>query len=183
VRFGDVWSEGASSGWSERSPRPPGAELFVDGGINVNKVSIITGDGAPTQDKSTEVAPHVAIGARRAVSDHSDFGVRAELDQVDGELLLAVRALDYRYRFDTPLAVSFFVGAARYDVATPAYGYYFGAGVQWRNILPHCDLGLDLRYADKVARDKLLTDDPPTTPRPDMFFDISSVSLSLSYRW
>jgi hypothetical protein len=183
VRFGDVWSEGVSPGWSERSQRPPGAELFVDGGININKVSIITGDGAPTQDKPTEAAPHVAIGARRAVSNHSDLGVRAEFDQVDGELLLAVRALDYRYRFDSPLAASFFIGAARYDAATPAYGYYFGAGVQWRNILPRCDLGLDLRYADKVARDKLLPSDPPVTPRNDMFFDISSVSLSLSYRW
>ena len=99
------------------------------------------------------------------------------------ELLLAVRALDYRYRFDNPLALSFFVGAARYDLATPAYGYYLGGGMQWRNILPRTDLSLDLRYADKVARDKLLPDDPGTDPRPDSFYDVTGATLSLSYRF
>ena len=55
-------------------------------------------------------------------------------------MLLGVRALDYRYRFANPLALSFFLGASRYDLATPAYGYYLGAGVQWRDILPGFDL-------------------------------------------
>ncbi len=71
-------------------------------------------------------------------------------------------------------------------MATPAYGYYLGAGVQWRNILPKLDLGLDWRYADKVARDKLLpTDADPARPsvRPDVFYDITSFSLSASYRF
>jgi len=57
------------------------------------------------------------------------------------------RALDYRYRFHSPLAFTFFVGAARYALATPAYGIYYGAGLQWRNIRPHWDLGFDYRYA------------------------------------
>jgi hypothetical protein len=34
-----------------------------------------------------------------------------------------------------------------------------------------------------VARDKLLPSDPPSTPRPDSFYDISSAVLSLSYRY
>jgi hypothetical protein len=130
-----------------------------------------------------ELTPHIGIGARRAVSSRSDLGVRAELDRINDHMLLAVRALDYRYRTHGPLAFSAFLGAARYDLATPAYGYYFGAGVQWRNILPKLDLGLDWRYADKVARDKLLPTDPGTDPRPDSFYDITSYSLVASYRF
>jgi hypothetical protein len=94
-----------------------------------------------------------------------------------------VRALDYRYRFASPLAFTLFAGAARYDLATPAYGYYYGAGVQYRNLVPRLDVSLDLKYADKVARDKLLPSDPPAEPRPDSFYDISSAVLSLSYRY
>jgi hypothetical protein len=44
-------------------------------------------------------------------------------------------------------------------------------------------VGIDYRYADKVARDKLLPSDPGSDPRPDEFFDISGTSLSISYRF
>jgi hypothetical protein len=183
LRFGDEW-EGASSGiWGDEVKRPRGADLFVDAGINASRVDIQVGDGRPTRTTSTEIAPHLGIGARRAVTERSDLGVRAEFDRIDGELLLAVRALDYRYRFRNPLALTTFFGAARYDLATPAYGYYFGVGAQWRDVLPHFDLNLDLRYADKVARDKLLSSDAAITPRPDSFYDITGATLSLSYRW
>jgi hypothetical protein len=97
--------------------------------------------------------------------------------------MLSVRALDYRYRFRNPLAVSFFLGASRLDLATPAYGYYYGAGVQWRNLLPNIDVGLDLRYGDKIARDKVLPSDPPSTKREDEFYDLTGATLSISYRW
>jgi hypothetical protein len=183
VRFGDEWSGGSAGTWSSDAKRPQGAELFVDAGAAASRVQIRLGDDSPKVTTSTEIAPHVGIGARRAISARSDLGVRAELDRVDGELLFAVRALDYRYRFRNPLAVSLFIGAARYDLATPAYGYYLGAGLQWRDVLPGFDVGIDVRYADKVARDKLLPSDPPSTPRPDSFYDITSTALSLSYRW
>jgi Capsule assembly protein Wzi len=166
----------------ERS-RPRGADLFVDAGVNASEVQIRLGDGSPTTTTDLTIAPHLAIGARRAVSERSDLGVRLELDDIDGELLLSVRALDYRYRFRGPLAISFFMGASRYDLATPAYGYYLGAGVQWRDLLDGFDVGFDLRYSDKVARDKLLPSDPPKTPREDAFYDISGAALSLSYRF
>ena len=94
-----------------------------------------------------------------------------------------MRAIDYRYRFTRSFAASAFLGAARYDLATPAFGYYGGVGVQWRGFLPSMDLNLDARYADKVARDKLVAADPPTVTRNDIFYDISSVSLYLTYRW
>jgi len=179
ARFGDEWSLGAH-GLAADTRRPRGSELFVDAGVNFSEVQIRLGDGTPPHTTSMQAAPHVAVGARRAVSDNSDLGVRAEFDRVDGELLIAVRALDYRYRFNNPLAVSVFLGAARYDLATPAY---YGAGVQWRNVMKNVDVGVDLRYADKIARDKLLPTDPASTPRPDSFYDVTGATLSLTYRW
>lgn len=183
VRFGDEWDGGSSAGWPEDAKRPLGADLFVDAGVNAGRVKIRTGDGSPNRTTSTEFTPHVGIGARRSVTGRSDLGVRLEMDRIDDQLLLAVRALDYRYRFHNPLAFTAFLGAARYDQATPAYGYYLGMGLQWRDVLPRFDVNLDLRYADKVARDKLLPTDPGSVPRPDIFYDIASASLSLSYRW
>lgn len=184
VRFGDEWSSGGATGdWDSDIKRPNGANLFVDAGMAASKVKIRPGDGTPNQTTSLELTPHIGIGARRSVSSHSDLGVRAEIDRIDDHMLLAVRALDYRRRTQGPLAFSAFLGAARYDVATPAYGYYLGGGVQWREIWPGFDLGLDVRYADKVARDKLLPTDPAINSRPDIFYDIASATLSLSYRF
>ena len=37
--------------------------------------------------------------------------------------------------------------------------------------------------AKHTARDKLLPSDPPSTQREDSFFDITSATLGLSYRW
>lgn len=189
VRFGNEWNEGGPTGtWESGTGRPLGADLFVDAGVAASEVTIRLGDGSKKQKTSMETSPHIGIGARRAVTSRSDLGVRAEFDRVNDRNLLAVRAIDYRYRFQSPLALSLFMGAARYDLATPAYGYYLGGGLQWRNVLPKLDLSLDLRYADKVARDRFRATDTDTAPdlpdtRPDSFYDITSATLSLSYRW
>jgi hypothetical protein len=71
-----------------------------------------------------------------------------------------VRFIDYRFRAGRHLGLTAFVGAARWALATPAYGIYVGAGAQWRNLLPGWDLGLDARYHPNVARDDLLPQDP-----------------------
>ena len=160
----------------------PSAEIFVDAGVNASKVRIDLDGVSPATRTPLHVAPHFALGARRAVSDRSDLGARLELDDVDGHTLLAVRAIDYRYRFSGPLALSVFIGAARYDLATPAYGEYFGAGLQWRNVRPGWDVGLDLKYAKKVARDHLLPSDPMSV-QPDSFYDITSSTLSITRRF
>jgi hypothetical protein len=183
VRFGSDWDGGGGvDDWAEDVRRPRGAELFADAGVNFSELAIRL-DGSPAHKENLGAAAHFAVGARRAVTERSDLGVRAELDDIDGDMMLSVRALDYRYRFHSPLAVSVFLGASRLDLATPAYGYYYGAGVQWRNLLPNIDVGLDLRYGDKIARDKLLPSDPPSTKRPDSFYDVTGATLSLSYHW
>lgn len=167
---------------SAKPKRADGAELFVDVGINASEVKIDLDTGIPIETTDAEVAPHIGLGARRKISASQDLGVRIEIDEVNSELLLGVRAVDYRYRFGKHLAVSGFLGAARYDLATPAYGVYLGAGAQWRDILPGWDVGLDLRYAEKVARDDLLPEDVPGG-RPDSFYDITGASLYISRKF
>jgi hypothetical protein len=163
-----------------------GAEVFVDAGANANEVKInlneVRINGAPVQLTSTtplNFGPHFALGARRAVSDTNDLGARVELDQIDDHLLIGLRALDYRHRFDSPFTFSLFGGVARYNLATPATSIYAGMGGGWRNILPKWDLDLDLRYAQNVARDHVLATDPQGL-RPDSFYKIESATLYLS---
>lgn len=158
-----------------------GVDVFFDTGINAGRVRQDILESDMTTNTDVELAPHFGVGARRAVSDTSDIGARIELDEFDGESFLAVRAIDYRYRFANRFALTGFLGAARYDLATAAYGYYMGIGGQWRNVAKHWDLSLDLRYGHKVARDRLLPDEP-VGPRPDSFFDIFGATLYLSYR-
>ncbi|HSY08579.1 MAG TPA: capsule assembly Wzi family protein [Steroidobacteraceae bacterium] len=157
-------------------------EVFVDAGANANRVLVDLSDSVPRTNTSVEVAPHLGIGARRAVSEHQDLGARVVFDEIDRRALVAVRVLDYRYRFDSPLAVSAFFGAARYALLSPAYGYYLGAGAQYRNVLPGWDLSLDYSDGVKVARRHVYSFEPQTG-RPDAFYDITSVALYLSHRF
>jgi hypothetical protein len=163
-------------------PDAHGAEVFVDAGMNVNKVRASLQPTIPATSSKWGFDPHIGAGARRAVSDNNDLGVRVEADQVDGHSLLGVRAIDYRYRFSQHFALGLFAGVARYNLATPAYSEYAGLGAQWRNVLPKWDLGIDFRYAQNVARDHLLASDP-RGPRPDSFYKIETGLLYLSRRF
>lgn len=125
---------------------------------------------------------HVGIGAARPFGRRSEIGVRLELDNLGSDLLLAVRALDYRRHLNDRIAVGGFVGAARLDLATPAYGYYLGGGVYFKEVVSSWDLGIDLRFGDKVARDNVLPTDPQGGS-PDNFYDITSLSLYLRHKF
>lgn len=163
--------------------RADGAELFIDAGLQMARLRIdLDGRQLPVDYRWTGPAAHFGIGARRRVSPHQDLGVRLEHGDVGGRAFTAVRALDYRYRFDSHLALTGFVGAARYDLATPAYGQYLGVGLQWRDLLPRIDAALELKHAIRVARDDLVPGDP-VGGRIDSFHDVSALSLHLSYRF
>jgi hypothetical protein len=153
---------------------PAGTELFVDAGANANRVITNLEVGIPITTSKVQFCPHFAIGARRAVSDNNDLGVRVEDDQVDGHNLLGVRPVDYRYRFGDTFALGLFAGVNRYDLATPAYSLYAGIGGQWRNVLPKWDIGVDFRYAQNIARNHVLATDVQGV-RPDSFYKIESV--------
>jgi hypothetical protein len=172
----DAFSGG--SGTDEQS----GNEIFVDAGVNFYQVTV---DLENSNDKTTDPTKegyHFAIGARRAVSEHNDLGTRVEFDDVEGHSLIGVRLVDYRYRFNGPIALDAFLGAARYALGTPAYGFYYGVGAQWRNVLPGWDVGVDLRYDDTLARDHLLPQDPHG-PRPDSFYYVLGAVFSVSYHF
>ena len=163
-------------------PQEHGAELFVDAGVNVSRVRTDLEKGVPITTSNLSVDPHLALGARRAVSANNDLGVRVEFDDIDGRSQIGFRALDYRYRFGERFALGLFGGAARYDAPTPAYGIYFGVGGLWRDVLPKWDVGLDLRHLQNAARDHILASDPQGV-RPDTFYKVETALLYVSRRF
>ncbi|MBS0366201.1 MAG: hypothetical protein JSR67_10305 [Proteobacteria bacterium] len=182
--FGGPEDETGSTGAESKD-----SELFVDLGVSrlrarIDLASLIGPQGQLNKYSGpSQTHPSVGIGARRITGGHSDVGARIDLDELDHRSLIGVRLIDYRYRFDSsPLAIGAFFGAARYALVTPAYGIYYGAGLQWRDMLPHLDLGLEGRFYDSVARRHVLPTDP-ATQRPDDFFDISGAVLSASYHF
>ncbi|HET8698370.1 MAG TPA: hypothetical protein VFO94_12835, partial [Gammaproteobacteria bacterium] len=124
------------------------AEVFLDFGASSTRVEANLAD--LTKSESSSSGAHLGAGVRRALRAGS-IGVRLELDDVDSSTLLAVRALDYRRHLSQRFAVTGFLGAARLDLATPAYGYYLGGGFEIKHLLRRMDLGIDLRLGDKIA--------------------------------
>jgi hypothetical protein len=157
--------------------REAGAELFLDFGVNDTSVEADIAT-LPATVESDVSGLHLGAGFRRELAQGS-IGARLELDDLDGESLLAVRALDYRRHLSERFALTAFAGAARLDVATPAYGYYLGGGLQVKELWPRWSLGVDLRIGDKLARDNLLPSDPQGG-RPDNFYDLKGVSVYVS---
>src|SRR3984893_5985714 len=168
---GDVAGDGGTSG-----------QAVVDAGVHTFRIRTDLTELTPKTYGPFITSAHAALGARRPASDHGDLGARVEFDDLGGKSLTGVRLIDYRYRFRGPLALGAFLGAARYALTTPAYGFYYGVGVQWRDLLPHVDAGVEARYYESVARDHLLAGDPHST-RPDSFYDISGAVLSLTYHF
>jgi Capsule assembly protein Wzi len=164
--------------------RPEGDELYVSAGADYARTFIDLHVIKPYYT-SWSIGPYVAIGARRRVSTHQDLGVAIEADDIGGRSLLSVRMLDYRYRFEGPLALNAFVGASRLPEGTPAYGLYAGAGVQWRNVLPGWDVGLDYRTVIDAERERDLPTDPQplATQKPDALYSVSTFTLYLSRKF
>jgi hypothetical protein len=156
------------------------AEVFIDVGMSSSQVEADIANATATTS-TTESALHFGAGVHRALRSGS-IGARIELDDLDTGLLLAIRALDYQHHISERLAIGGFLGAARLDLATPAYGYYLGGAMRVREILPSWDLGIDLRFGDKIARDNLLPSDPQGG-RPDNFYDLTGISIYLSRRF
>lgn len=154
------------------------AQPFFDIGVHASDIDSRIANRDDTVSVS-DAGLHLGIGARRVVSDRADISFRLELDSIDSDTFMAVRAFDYRRHFSQRLAMNFFVGAARLDLATPAYGWYLGFGMQWKELISDWDLSLDVRFGDKVARDNLLPSDPQGGS-PDNFHDVTGVTLYLS---
>ncbi len=162
-----------------------GTEVFLDWGIQYSRAREFLFLESQHVDRTAyETNFHVGVGARRPVSARNDLGVRLEVDRVADRSLVSLRALDYRFRLNRKLALGAFFGVGRYDLTLMAHGYYFGAGLQYRDIVPGWDVGLDWRRYDKLNRDKGLASDPESNPNlPRRFVDINGFSLYLSKRW
>ncbi len=162
-----------------------GTDLFIDAGLQYSRASEILWLPSNKRDTTAyEANYHFGVGARRAVSERNDLGVRLELDQIADRSLISVRALDYRFRLNRKLAVGAFLGVGRYDLTLDGHGYYFGAGLQYRDVLPGWDVGLDYRRYDKLNRDRGLASDPESNPGlPRRYVDVDGLSLYMSKRW
>jgi hypothetical protein len=189
VRNGDALSRGGdtdSATTAFAGERADGDELYVSAGADYYRVlSNLNLAAYPRSYTKWTAGPYIALGARRRVSTHQDLGVALEADDVSGRTLLSVRMLDYRYRFGWPLALNAFVGASRYSLGTPAYGLYVGGGLQWRNVLPGWDVGLDYRNVLYAERERDLPTDPQplSTIKPDSLTSIYSWTLYLSRKF
>jgi hypothetical protein len=187
LRYGDALHSGEGGGGEDEdygpAARPEGMEFHIDAGVVAS--SVVADITAITPRTSTGVGygPHLTIGARRAASEHQDLGAALEADGVHGLSLLGARIVDYRYRFDNPMALNLFLGVARYAAPTPAYGPYLGAGLQWRNVLPNWDVGIDFRYAGQVNRARTLPSDPQGGYRDDAYYDITYGTLYVSRKF
>jgi hypothetical protein len=154
--------------------RAASAELFVDFGVNDTNIEADIAT-LPATIETDASGLHLGIGFRRELTQGS-IGARLELDDLDGEQLLAVRAFDYRRHLTKRFALTAFAGAARLDLDTPAYGWYLGGGVQIKDLFPRWSLGVDVRIGDKLARDNF----DSQAPRPDDFYDLRGLTLYLS---
>ncbi len=184
LRYGDALHGGEGEA-EESAPgeRPEGTEVHLDLGVAGSNVLADITSNTPRVSSGVGFGPHLTLGARRAASEHQDLGAALEADDVHGVSLLSARIVDYRYRFNNPAALNLFLGAARYAALTPAYGVYYGAGLQWRNILPHWDVGIDFRYASKVDRLRSLPSEPQGGYRPDAYYDITLGTLYVSRKF
>ena len=153
-------------------------EAFVDIGIHSSQIESKLANRDDTVDVS-DSGIHIGIGARRPLGERGSIGFRLEADSIDSTTLLAVRAVDYSRDVSERVALNAFLGAARLNLATAAYGYYLGFGVRWSQAITGWDLNVDLRFGDKVARDNLLPEDPQGGS-PDNFHDVTGVSIYLS---
>ena len=185
LRYGDALrtSYPESSDDAYAGERETGSEMFVDVGANASKVLVDLTAVTPRYTTGLTVGPHLGFGARREVTEHQDLGVRIEADDVRGRSLFAVRAIDYRYRFNGPVALGAFFGVARYSEATPAIGWYYGAGATWRNLLPGWDLSLDYREGTQLTRERDLPSDIQGGYRPEAFYSISGLALYMSKKF
>jgi hypothetical protein len=184
LRYGDALHTGdAETDESAGGGPPAGMEFHVDAGAVASTVAAQITSDTPRTNSGTGFGPYLAVGARRAASEHQDIGAALELEDIHGLSLFSARIIDYRYRFNNPIALNLFLGAARYATATPAVGFYYGVGLQWRNVLPKWDVGADFRYASKVDRIRSLPSDPQGGYRPDAYYDISMGTLYVSRRF
>lgn len=161
------------------------AENFIDVDLGVVYSDVTPSEPTPVDGsfENAETGYHLGLGAYRNRDDSPwVYGVKVELEDVVGRTLFSVRAIDVGYRFTPRFTFNGYLGAARYDLTTPAYGYRAGIGGRyWFG--DRWAVSADLSYGDSLARDKLLPEENPGVGSPDIFFDIVQVGIYLKYKF
>lgn len=158
-------------------------------GSTIGKVkTLLDGGDNPAADTSDwEAGPYVAFGVHGLYAERHELGLVANYSTADGDGLLSIRPFDYRYLLSDILRLKAFFGVARYDKETAAHGYYLGFGSEWRVLSQSktdgLGLGVEFAYGDKIARDRVLPTDPPSTmpSSPEIFYDMTLVNTYLAW--
>lgn len=161
------------------------AENFfdVDVGIAYSDVSVSEPSPVDGDFSSGDAGYHLGAGAYRNNGDSRwIYGVKLEVQDVVGNGMISVRAIDFGYKFTPRFTFNGFLGGARYDLATPAFGYRLGVGGRYW-ISDRWALSAEASFADSVARDKLLPEENPGVGSPDIFFDVFQVSIFLKRKF
>jgi hypothetical protein len=174
----------AASDLASESPSaaPSGVELFADMGVWQGKLRYERDVDFLPSIRSNESNVQIGIGIRKRATLRGDIGARVEFANVQSQLLTMFRAFDYRYRLGRRFALTAFAGAAVYDARTPAHGYYAGAGAQIRNVRQGWDLGIEMRYLDRLVRNKREPGEQVLV-WPNEFWSMNGVAAYLSRRW
>jgi len=130
------------------------AESFIEVEVGAAYSDVSSsGEGPDDGVDGTDVGYHLGIGFHRNQDDSRwVYGVKIEADDVQGNMLLGLRALDIEYLITPRFALKGFLGAARYDLPTAAYGWRMGLGAKYR-FAEHWALAADFVYNDKLERD------------------------------
>lgn len=156
----------------------------IDLGASLLKLKVIDDFSAPPPEYGdTELSPLVGLSLMKRTGERSIIGTKVELQYIDGTMLTAFRAIDYRYILGNRWQLGAFIGAAKYDFRSPAYGYTTGFGAFYRpKDWKEWSIGMEVQFMDKLARDKIHPDDKPSTPAtgPDTFTNMAGVSLTFS---
>jgi opacity protein-like surface antigen len=132
---------------------------------------------------SVKTGEYFAIAVHKTVSSLSSIGSRIDIQTFNDHTLLSVRAIDYQLALSESFKANIYLGAARYQFRTPAYGYSAGLGLlyhpsSWGN----WGLQLEARYFDALARDKLTEEDSSSlNSTPDSFYSFQSLSFGVNY--
>ena len=160
-------------------------ELQVNAGVSVYSVTLLSGDSLVNKETNSGEGGVLgfSVKAPRGMSGKHYWGVGLDIADIEGDLLLGYRAVDYQYAMTDTFRVGAFLGAASWDTGLPQNGYYFGLNASMENVFPRVGLKLEARVADGLARDTILDSDPKGEITPDIFADIHSVVASVTYRF
>lgn len=159
--------------------------FFLNAGFSATDLQLDTGIPAIDNNSSVESGYHLGFAIRNSyglnINHHFGFGI--DIDKINGDTLLALRALDYQYNLTPNWRTGVFLGAIKLESGAAQNGFYLGFNImrdQWRKNL---DLGFELRHGSGLARDRLPSERlNVTNNRPDVFLDYVSAVFFLSWR-